>query len=95
MYSPEEVEFLLEEYNRHGDVQRISVLLNKSPRSIIGKLSRLKVYRKREYTNKAGNTPITKLEYVARIATKMETELEGLEKAPKSVLEKLTNYLGA
>jgi hypothetical protein len=95
MYSPEEVEFLLEEYEKHGDVQKLATALNKSPRSIIGKLSRLRVYQKKEYLNKAGSMPITKLEYRDRIQSKIGCQLEGLEKAPKSVLEKICSFLEA
>ena len=94
MYTKEEEEHLVERYTTTDDKQKILEVLvlelNKSRRSIIGKLSRLGVYEKKVYLTKRGESPITKLELVHQLSEKMGynlTKLEGLEKAPKEVIK--------
>jgi len=96
MYTEEEVEYLIETYSKATDKQEIlsdlSSQLNKTRRSIIGKLSRLGVYQKKVYLTKRGENPITKLELVHKLSIAMEIPLEklsGLEKAPKEVLKEI------
>jgi hypothetical protein len=63
--------------------------LNKSTKSVIGKLSREGVYQRSVYVTKSGQAPITKSELVSTIACNLgleESKLEGLEKSPKQVL---------
>ena len=70
--------------------------LDKSVKSIIGKLSREGVYRKTEYTTKTGEKPVTKLELVSRTSRKTRidiTALAGLEKAPKAALKALRSNM--
>lgn len=96
MYTSEEVEYLVEEYRKGVPVSDLAEKLGKSPRSIIGKLSRLGVYEKREYRSKTGERPITKLELCARIAQALGVDpelLEGLDKTPKSTLKLLEERL--
>jgi len=93
MYTTEEVEFLLEEYAVNKDIEDIANKLGKTPRSVIGKLSRLGVYEKKQYLSKTGERPVTKLEYCARIAQALGIEVEGLEKAPKDVLKRISEKL--
>ena len=93
MYTDEEVEFLREEYAINKDIASIATTLGKSPRSIIGKLSRLGIYEKKVYVGKTGERPVTKLEYCARIARALELNVEGLEKAPKGVLKEIATKL--
>ena len=93
MYTDEEVQWLLEEYHINKDIASIATKLGKSPRSIIGKLSRLGVYEKKQYVGKTGERPVTKLEYCARIAQHLDLELEGLEKAPKGTLKEIAERL--
>jgi len=93
MYTDEEVEFLLEEYAVNKDIAEVARKLGKTPRSVIGKLSRLGVYEKKVYLSKAGERPVTKLEYCARIARCLELNVEGLEKAPKGVLKEIAERL--
>ena len=94
MYTKEEESYLLEAYSGAEDKQfvidELASQLQKSRRSIIGKLSRLGVYEKKVYLTKRGENPVTKLELVAEIASAMAIpleKLEGLEKAPKEVLK--------
>jgi len=74
-------------------VEELAVELGRSKRSIIGKLSRMGIYVKIEYTTKAGLKPISKLELVDIISEHLGVNLEGLEGAPKGVLEKLRRVL--
>jgi Mn-dependent DtxR family transcriptional regulator len=96
MYTKEEEVYLLEAYSGAGDKQivldELAQQLQKSRRSVIGKLSRLGVYEKKIYLTKRGENPITKLELVHQISEKFGltlSRLEGLEKAPKGVLKYL------
>lgn len=69
---------------------------NKSPKSIIGKLSREGVYQKQVYLTKRGEFPETKKEIIARIASKLNIDperIQGLEKAPKSELKFLDSSI--
>jgi len=96
MYTPEESDFLKEKYDGHN-VAELAKALSKSERSIIGKLSRLGIYQKKEYVSKTGERPVTKLELVANLAAQLQCEpdeLEGLEKAPKQVLRRLLECFG-
>ena len=95
MYTPEEVEYLVDEYEKTKDANAIAEKLGKSPRSVIGKLSRLGIYEKKQYVGKTGERPVTKLEYCARIAQCLEMDVEGLEKAPKEVLKRISERLGS
>lgn len=93
MYTEDEVNWLLEEYSTNKDILSIAVKIDKSPRSIIGKLSRLGVYEKKVYVGKTGERPVTKLELCARIARVLDLDVEGLEKAPKSTLKLIAEKL--
>lgn len=91
-YTQDQVEYIVNQYRlepTRETVEELAEELNKSVKSIIGKLSREGVYRKTEYTTKAGTKPVTKLELVQELEERLETTLAGLEKAPKSVLFKL------
>ena len=94
MYTKEEESYLLEAYSGAVDKQfvidELASQLQKSRRSIIGKLSRLGIYEKKVYLTKRGESPVTKLELVHLLSEKNNWQLEkleGLEKAPKEVLK--------
>ena len=73
-------------------VERLAEELNRSTKSIIGKLSREGVYRREVYVSKTGESPITKVEIVNNIAEVLGVEsgsLAGLEKSPKATLRNL------
>lgn len=77
-------------------VEELALHLNRSKKSIIGKLSREGVYRREVYVSKTGEVPITKGEIVENIATHLGIEVEdisGLEKAPKAALKRLEGAL--
>ncbi len=77
-------------------VEHLAKQLDKSIKSIIGKLSKEGVYRREVYKTKLGDDPITKIEIVENIAEILELEGErllGLDKTPKIVLKLLEQKL--
>ena len=71
-YTQDQVEYIVNQYRlepTRETVEKLAEELNKSVKSIIGKLSREGVYRKTEYTTKAGEKPVTKLELVEELKT--------------------------
>ena len=98
-YTPEQVIWMSNLYNQtpsRQTVEDIASTLEKSTKSVIGKLAREGIYQKAEYKSKTGEKPITKLELVSNLASRLELETEeltGLEKAPKGVLKLLCESL--
>ena len=92
-YTPEMVDTMKQEYVANPTretVEKLANELDKSIKSVIGKLSREGVYQKTEYLTKAGEKPVTKQEIVETIAGILAVEyqaLAGLEKSPKSQSE--------
>ena len=98
-YTPEQVEWMSNLYNQtpsRQTVEDIANILEKSVKSVIGKLAREGIYQKAEYKSKTGEKPITKLQIVSSLAESLDLdveELDGLEKAPKGVLKLLCENL--
>ena len=98
-YTQEQVDFMKITYNEEPTretVQKLANELNKSVKSIIGKLSREGVYQKTEYLSKTGERPITKKQMVEIIAKELvgeSSKLAGLEKAPKADLKYLLDLV--
>ena len=94
-YTQEQVDFMKNLYSNEPTretVQELANNLDKSIKSIIGKLSREGVYQKTEYLSKTGERPVTKKQMVIKIAKELvgeSSKLEGLEKAPKADLKYL------
>jgi len=94
-YSEAETNMMVNEYLDHPTRETVDSLaerLNRSTKSIIGKLSREGVYRREVYVSKTGESPITKVEIVSNIAESLGLEnsaLAGLEKSPKASLRSL------
>jgi hypothetical protein len=92
-YTQDQVEFIVNQYRLKPDRETVNMLaedLDKSVKSIIGKLSREGVYKKTVYKTKTGEDPVTKKEIVQELAELLVIEYEavaGLEKAPKSALK--------
>jgi hypothetical protein len=93
-YSLEQTAELVASYKANPTRETVEVLAKKYAKpvkSIIGKLSKEGVYRREIYTTKRGETPITKLEIVSRIANALgEEDFPGLEKTPKGTLQRLS-----
>jgi len=98
-YTAEETQLLISKYTENPTKDTVAVLseeLGKSPKSIIGKLSREGVYKREIYHSKTGELPITKVEIVSNIASLLRIEAEslsGLEKSPKAALQALETCL--
>ena len=94
-YTEEQVAVMIEKYSNNPTRETVEFLaqeMDKSIKSIIGKLSREGVYKKTEYVTKAGEKPITKVEIVENLEEKLglpNQTLAGLEKSPKTVLRRL------
>ena len=88
-YTDEQVRKMIIEYTITPDratVDRLAKELDKSVKSIIGKLSREGVYQKAIYKTKSGEVPMTKAEIIMSMAELLDidsTKIMGLEKAPK------------
>lgn len=92
-YSEEQTKYMTDLYlstPSRSTVESLAEEMNKSIKSIIGKLSREGVYRREIYKTKSGETPVTKVEIVSNIADTLGLEVDnllGLDKAPKSTLK--------
>ena len=100
-YTEETTAMMVEKYLAEpcmDTVLWLSEKLDKTPKSIIGKLSREGVYKRAVYTSKSGEAPVTKVELVNNIAENLGIEVEnlvGLEKSPKATLKALEVATGA
>ena len=98
-YTQEQVDYMKTLYDQEptrDTVQKLANELNKSVKSIIGKLSREGIYQKTEYLSKTGERPITKKQLVEIIARELvgeSSKLAGLEKAPKADLKYLLDLV--
>ena len=94
-YTEEQVKYMVEAYRDNPSRETVDDLaeeLNKSVKSIIGKLSREGVYKKTVYKTKTGEDPITKKELVEELASLLDisaNSIVGLEKSPKADLKNL------
>lgn len=94
-YSEKVTEYMVNQYSNEptrDTVEKLAEELDKSIKSVIGKLSREGVYRREIYRTKSGETPVTKVEIVSNIAESLGLEVDnllGLDKAPKNTLKAL------
>jgi len=94
-YSEEETKYAVEEYKKaptRETVEAVAKKLERSARSVIGKLSKEGVYQRENYMSKTGEKPETKIEICNGIEFILELEensLHELHKAPKLTLKKL------
>ena len=91
-YTPEQTQKVVVDYLQGVPVETIAESLGKSVRSIIAKLSREGVYKKKEYTTKTGESTISKEELADKIGTLCglsEGEIDSLTKANKTALQKV------
>ena len=94
-YTEEQVDYMVKAYSDQPTRETVNALadeLNKSVKSIIGKLSREGVYKKTLYKTKTPEDPITKKDLVEQLAGKLNisaNSIVGLEKSPKADLKNL------
>ena len=98
-YTEQQVQHMIEQYQSNPTretVENLAEELDKSVKSIIGKLSREGVYQKTVYKTKTGEDPITKKELVEELSELVGIEysmISGLEKSPKIDLKRLVDTL--
>jgi len=92
-YTEAQTRHMVEEYTQNPTRDTVDALaqeLGKTVKSVIGKLSREKVYIKKDYETKRGDKPATKLEMVSEIALMLNGESDRLESLVKSSKAELT-----
>ena len=100
-YTTEETLFMVDAYKAQPSretVEQLAVKLEKSVKSIIGKLSREGVYQRAAYKSKSGDDPVTKMELVNNVAENLGIEIDdlfGLDKSPKAALKALELATGS
>ena len=98
-YTEEQVEAMIAWYTAEPTRETVEIIakeMDKSVKSVIGKLSREGVYKKAEYLSKTGQRPVTKKQMVNMIAQNLvgdSNKLMGLEKAPKADLKYLLDLI--
>jgi len=88
-YTDAQVAIMVSVYQANPTRKTVDMLakdMDKSIKSIIGKLSREGIYQKAIYKTKSGEVPMTKQEIILAMATALgidSSKIMGLEKAPK------------
>ena len=89
-YTPEQTAQIISDYQSGLSVENIAENLGKTVRSIVAKLSREKVYIKKEYKSKTGESVIKKdthADAIGAILRLPENDIESLTKANKNALK--------
>lgn len=95
-YTPEQTAQMVTDYTSGVTVESIAESLGKTVRSVVAKLSREGVYKKKEYVSKTGEKPVKKdahADAIGAILRLSEGEIDSLTKANKSVLAKIFEAL--
>ena len=95
-YTPEQTQRMINDYQNGVSVETIADNLGKTVRSIVAKLSREKVYIKKEYKSKTGETPVKKdihADAIGAILRLPENDIESLTKANKNALKAIFEAL--
>jgi len=98
-YSAEQTAKMVADYSANPTAETVEMLaigLGKTVRSVIAKLSREKVYIKKEYKTKTGESVVKKDETADAIGAVLkmtEAEIESLTKANKTALVKIFTAL--
>jgi hypothetical protein len=95
-YTPEQTAQMLVDYSAGVTVEKIAESLGKTVRSVVAKLSREGVYKKKEYVSKTGEKPVKKdahADAIGAILHLSEGEIDSLTKANKSALKTIFEAL--
>lgn len=95
-YTDEQTVKMVSDYQAGMDIAFIAAEMGKTVRSVIAKLSREKVYVKKEYTTKTGEKAVKKdahADAIGAILKMSENEIESLTKANKTALVKIFTAL--
>lgn len=97
-YTPEQTAKMVADYNAGVTVEAMAEALGKSVRSVVAKLSREGVYRKKTYTTKTGEAVVKKdawADYIGEALGLTEADTESLTKANKTALAKIADFIRA
>lgn len=89
-YTAEQTQAILDAYANGSTVEAIAETVGKSVRSIVAKLSREGVYKKKEYKTKNGEAVVKKdahADAIGAILRLPENDIESLTKANKNALK--------
>lgn len=95
-YTAEQTAAIVADYQAGQTVEAIAEKMGKSVRSIVAKLSREKVYKKKEYVTKTGEKAVKKdahADAIGAILKLPENDIESLTKANKSALKAIFDAL--
>jgi len=95
-YTAEQTAQIVQDYTAGVSVEKIAETMGKSVRSIVAKLSREKVYIKKEYKTKTGESVQKKdavADAIGAVLKMTEPEIESLTKANKTALAKIFHAL--
>ena len=95
-YSDADITIITEEYQLEPTRETVDALasrLNKTPRSVIAKLSALGVYQKAERVTKRGEPVVMKAELVEKVQNAIGRELPSLNKMTKVDLQFMIDAL--
>jgi hypothetical protein len=95
-YTPEQTAQMVADYAGGVTVESIAESLGKTVRSVVAKLSREGVYKKKEYVSKTGEKPVKKdahADAIGAILQLSEGEVDSLTKANKSALKTIFEAL--
>jgi predicted transcriptional regulator len=95
-YTTEQAAKMSADYVAGVTVEKIAEELGKSVRSVVAKLSRMQVYKKKEYVSKTGEKPQKKDTYADSIGAVLrmnENDIESLTKANKTALKTIFEAL--
>ena len=95
-YTPEQTTKMVADYQAGVTVEKIAEALGKTARSVVAKLSREGVYKKKEYKTKTGEAVVKKdahADAIGAILRLPENDIESLTKANKSALKAIFEAL--
>jgi len=95
-YTPEQTQAIINDYQNGVSVEIIAENVGKTVRSIVAKLSREKVYIKKEYKTKNGEVAVKKdihADAIGAILRLPENDIESLTKANKNALKTIFEAL--
>ena len=97
-YTAEQTAKMVADYAEGVTVEAIAEALGKTVRSVVAKLSREGVYKKKTYTTKTGEAVVKKDEwadYIGQALGMTEADTESLTKANKTALAKIAEFIKA
>ena len=96
-YTPEQETILRDGYSSGNyTVEQLGELVGKTARSVVAKLSRMGIYKKKAYVTKNGEAPVkkdTQADTIGRILGLSEADTDSLTKANKTALKAIMTAL--